>query len=102
MKIYESDEVVFYEGDVLFVCFYLLVMGFLWFIKIFELGKEIILRLLRVDEVFVVLVLFGNGVVFVIVIVLELIKVLIIEREVLLNGFWEVLEMVLYMLGIFN
>ena len=102
LKTYESDEVVFYEGDALPACLYLLVTGSLRLTKISESGKETILRLLRADEVFAAPALFGNGVAPATATALEPIKVLTIEREVLLNGFREAPEMALHMLGIFN
>lgn len=102
LKTYESDEVVFYEGDALPACLYLLVTGSLRLSKISESGKETILRLLRADEVFAAPALFGNGVAPATATALEPIKVLTIQREALLNGFREAPEMALQMLGIFN
>jgi CRP-like cAMP-binding protein len=102
LKTYESDEVVFHEGDALPACLYLLVAGSLRLTKISESGKETILRLLRADEVFAAPALFGNGVAPATATALEPIKVLTIQREALLNGFRQAPEMALQMLGIFN
>lgn len=102
LQSYDTDEIVFHEGDALPACLYLLVVGSLRLTKISESGKETILRLLGADEVFGAPALFGNGQAPATATALEPIEVLTIEREALLNGFREAPEMALQMLGIFN
>ena len=102
LKTYDSDEIVFHEGDALPACLYLLVAGSLRLTKISESGKETILRLLWADAVFAAPALFGNGQAPATATALEPIEVLTIDRDALLKAFQSAPELALHLLGIFN
>ncbi len=102
LKIYDTDEAVFHEGDALPARLYLLVAGSLRLTKISESGKETILRLLGADEVFAAPALFGNGQAPATATAMERVEVLTIEREALIKGFQEAPELALHLLAIFN
>lgn len=102
LKTYATDESVFYEGDALPACLYLLVGGSLRLTKISESGKETILRLLWADEVFAAPALFGNGQAPATATAMEPIEVLTIERAALLKAFRTAPELALHLLAIFN
>jgi CRP-like cAMP-binding protein len=102
LKAYDTNEVVFHEGDPLSPCLYWLTSGSLRMTKLSESGKETILRLLWADAVFAAPALFGDGLAPATATAVEPIQVLTIEREALLTGFREDPELALHLLSIFN
>jgi CRP-like cAMP-binding protein len=99
---YETDEIVFHEGDPLPARLYVLFAGKLRIAKVSDSGRETILRLLSADAVFAAPALFGNGQAPATAMAIEPVQVLTIEREALLDGFRQAPELALHLLVVFN
>ncbi|ASC70484.1 cAMP-binding domain protein [Halomicronema hongdechloris C2206] len=99
---YAPNESVFYEGDALPACLYLLVTGSLRIAKVADSGKETILRLLPAGEVFAAPALFGNGRAPATATAIEPVEVLTVQRQALLEGFRQAPELALHLLVVFN
>ncbi|MEO0803753.1 MAG: Crp/Fnr family transcriptional regulator [Cyanobacteria bacterium J06642_2] len=99
---YDSDEVLFHEGDDLPACLHVLTSGRLRIAKIAPSGKETILRILPAGEMFAAPALFGNGKAPATAIAIEPVQVLTLERQALLTGFSQTPELALHVLRVFN
>ena len=96
------NEVVFHEGDQLPACLYVLISGRLRIAKIAASGKETILRILSVGEVFAAPAIFGDGIAPATATAIAPATVLTIKRQALLEGFSQTPELALHLLGVFN
>jgi CRP-like cAMP-binding protein len=102
LQVYDTDEIVFHEGDALPACLYLLVAGSLRITKMSDAGKETILRLLWAEAIFAAPALFGDGLAPATATAMEPIQVLTMERQALLDGFRQDPELALHLLTVFN
>lgn len=102
IKQYDTDELVFYEGDSLPACLYVLLTGTLRIAKMAGSGKETILRLLPAGEVFAAPALFGNGRAPATATAIAPAQVMTLQREALLEGFRQSPELALHLLVVFN
>ena len=102
VRSYTSDQVVFYEGDQLPACLYVLISGRLRIAKVTVSGKETILRLLPAGEIFAAPAVFGNGKAPATVTAIEPARVLTLKKQALLDEFAQTPDLALQLLGVFN
>ncbi|MDB9527038.1 Crp/Fnr family transcriptional regulator [Oscillatoria sp. CS-180] len=102
LRSYLTDEVIFYEGDLLPARLHVLVSGRLRMSKIAVSGKETILRILPAGEMFAAPALFGNGIAPATVVAIAPATVLTLNRQVLLESFAQAPELALHLLTVLN
>lgn len=99
---YLSGEIIMHEGDRLPHRLYALSSGTIRISKIAATGKETILRILKVGEIFAAPALFGNNIAPATVTAQEACQIILIEREALLDAIQATPEIALSMLSLFN
>jgi CRP-like cAMP-binding protein len=99
---YQTNHIVFQEGDELPTSLHVLVSGRLRIAKMAPSGKETIFRILPEGEVFAAPSLFSKGKAPATVTAIEPVTVLTLDRQPLLEGFSRNPELALHLLGVFN
>lgn len=99
---YQPDEIVMHEGEHIPQQLHALIAGKLEIKKTAANGKETVVRLIRVGELFAAPAIFGNGISPAMVICQVESQVLTIEREALLQAISHSPEISLRILEVFN